>query len=84
VKTNKTFTKESRTKIRNQKNKNWSININNYEDNFEILNVEHNFSRGRERKDGKKSLIGNNSSRSHQEKDTTMISTTLWKSIFDN
>jgi len=57
LKTNKTFIKELITKIRNKKNKNWRRDINNYENNFEILNVERNVSRGGERKDGKKTSL---------------------------
>jgi hypothetical protein len=37
LKTNKTFTKGSRTKIRNQKNKDWNRNINNKDSQTIIL-----------------------------------------------
>ena len=47
LKTNKTFTKGSRQKIRNQKNKDWSWNINNNEGLAVIF-------RGGERKEGNK------------------------------
>jgi hypothetical protein len=47
LKTNKTFTRESRPKTRNQKNRDWSWNTNNQEGQNVILREE-------ERGEGKK------------------------------
>jgi hypothetical protein len=58
IKINKTFTKRWRTRIRNQKNKDWSWNTNNKED--QIVNFK-----GEERKEDKKSLINNKSPHHH-------------------
>jgi hypothetical protein len=55
LKTNKTFTKEIRTKIKNQKNKDKSCNINNKEDHSEIFRV-----RREEKKIKKKALLTGN------------------------
>jgi hypothetical protein len=68
--------KEPRIKIRNQKNKDWSWNTNNKEDQPIIF-------KGGERKEEKKNPAGGKLPHQHQqEKDANVIQMTWWKGTF--
>jgi hypothetical protein len=58
LKTNQNFTKRSKTKTRNQKNKDRSWNLKTLGDNFEILHGKHDFQGEEREKCGKKKAIG--------------------------
>ena len=82
------FTKESRPKIRNQKNKNLSENLHKLEDNSETLHGQHKFRGDKREKRGEKSIVDEKPCHhwSHtlpqKEEDTSTLLMTRWNGDF--
>jgi len=82
------FTKESRPKIRNQKNKNLSGNLHKLEDNSETLHDQHKFRGDKREKRGEKSIVDEKPCHhwSHtlpqKEEDTSTLLMTRWNGDF--